>query len=169
MGLLKGKVGRMEGEAGYISALRKTHLHSLFFFFWLCLWHAEVTGPGIELKSGQWQHWICNCWATRELSLLPLHLSLWPLKPQVSLPQTLNFSWPMAEDSIYLPSEKTIHRVGFTCLERTRTGSLCSEGSRKGPHFCTVPSWELTRASLAFLWFRAPRQFSLSPLNFRKW
>ena len=31
------------------------------FSFWLLLWHAEVPGPGIELKPQTWQSQILNC------------------------------------------------------------------------------------------------------------
>ena len=37
-----------------------------FFFFWLCLWHVKVPGPGIELAPQQrpeplqWQWWQCG-------------------------------------------------------------------------------------------------------------
>lgn len=29
---------------------------SFFFFFWLCLWHADISWPGIEPVLQQWQH-----------------------------------------------------------------------------------------------------------------
>lgn len=85
-----------------------------------------------------------NCFE-KDQSPFPLILSLWPVTPQVSLPQTLNFSWSMIEDSIYLAPGKDIHQAGFTCLVRTQEGPLCSAGSRKGPqiklpNFCNFPS-----------------------------